>query len=556
MVGRRSDNLDLVRPEASNRWSRSVVSRAVQYALERTNVVLRSRELLIALVAIGATIRILQYVSNRSLWLDESLLALNLLDKSFGGLFGQLEFSQGAPPGFLVAERLVASAFGYSEFALRLLPLLAGLAALIAFVSLARRVLQPVAVPVAVGVFALSNGLVYYSSELKPYSFDVAATVVILLAGVSLAGNPRSRGAAVAFAGALTALAFSFAAVFAAASAVLSLVVSAVRGRTVSRSLVIALAVWLAGTAALVVFVLARLTAVRHAFSLSSTGAVDSPGSTLSLLNVFGTNIATATGFLQSTPWVQLEKLGVAVVAVGAVRLVIRRRLLGSIVLLPLVLSAVAAALHLYPVAERTLLFLVPVVALLLAEGITTLADPSRSRAFALFAVLTVALFIGPVWLAAKGAVQPRKHEEIKPALAYIRDQWRAGDVLYLNYATQYAFLYYMRCSCFSADAPDGRPLWPVAPGDGGVQEFAPAVRPLSASLVIAPKVENVETSVADLDRLRGRRRVWFLYSHVSNDTERQVITDGILGRLDSMGRRVLEYSEVGAHAYLYSLDR
>jgi hypothetical protein len=527
----------------------------MQYALERTNVVLRSRELLIALVAIGATIRILQYASNRSLWLDESLLALNLLDKSFGGFFGQLEFGQGAPPGFLVAERLVASAFGYSEFALRLLPLLAGLAALIAFVSLARRVLQPVAVPVAVGVFALSNGLVYYSSELKPYSFDVAATVVILLAGVSLADNPRSRGAAVAFAAALTALAFSFAAVFAAASAVLSLVVSGFRERRVSRSFVAALVVWLAGTAALVVFVLTRLTAVRHAFSLSSTGAVGSPGSTLSLLNVFGTNIAAATGFLQSTPWVQLEKVGVAVVAVGAVRLVIRRRLLGSIVLLPLVLSAFAAALHLYPVAERTVLFLVPVIALLLAEGITP-ADPSRSRAFALFAVLTVALFIGPAWLAAKGAVHPRKHEEIKPALAYIRDQWRAGDVLYLNYASQYAFLYYMRCNCFSADAPDGRPLWPVAPGDGGVQEFAPAVRPLSASLIIAPKVENVETSVADLDRLRGRRRVWFLYSHVSNDAERQVITNDVLGRLDSMGRRVLEYSQVGAHAYLYSLDR
>jgi uncharacterized membrane protein len=555
MVERRNENLDVVRPEASNRVSPSVASGAVQYALERTNVVLRSRELLIALVAVGATIRVLQYASNRSLWLDESLLALNLFDKSLGGLFGQLEFSQGAPPGFLVAERLVASAFGFSEFALRLLPLLAGLAALVAFVSLARRVLRPVAVPVAVGVFALSNGLVYYSSELKPYSFDVTATVVIMLAGVSLAGNPRSRGTAVAFAGALTALAFSFAAVFAAASAVLSLVVSAVRGRTVSRSFVTALAIWLVGTAALVVFVLARLTAVRHAFSLSSTGAVGSPGSTLSLLNVFATNIAAATGFLQSTPCVQLEKVGLAVVVVGGVRLVIRRRLLGSIVLLPLVLSAVAAALHLYPVAERTVLFLEPVVALLLAEGITP-AEPGRLRAFGLFAVLTVALFIGPTWLAAKGAVHPRKHEEIRPVLAYIRDQWRAGDVLYLNYATQYAFLYYMRCKCFSADAPDGRPLWPVARAPGGVQEFAPAVRPLSASLVVAPKVENAETSLAALDRLRGRRRVWFLYSHVSNDADRQAITNDILGRLDSMGHRVLEYSHVGAHAYLYSLER
>ena len=71
-------------------------------------------------------LRLGRYVSDRSLWLDESLLALNLTTRSYRGLLETLDFNQGAPIGFLWAERLVLGALGDSELSLRLFPLSLG----------------------------------------------------------------------------------------------------------------------------------------------------------------------------------------------------------------------------------------------------------------------------------------------------------------------------------------------------------------------------------------------------------------------------------------------
>jgi hypothetical protein len=550
----RREGVGLEAGEASSHVRVDADAVATETAFERINNVLLSRHLVVALVAVGAIVRIVQYAADRSLWFDESLLALNLLEKSFGGLFGTLEFGQGAAPVFLVAERLAATAFGYSEDSLRLIPLLAGLIGLVAFVPLARRLLTPVAVPIAVAFFALSEGLVYYASELKPYSLDVAVTVIILLAGVVLLDNPRSRRAATLFVvGVLLSFGFSFASVFAAASAALTLAVVTIRSRSASRPLAAALILWVVATAALIGFVATRLTAVRHAFELSSSGAVGSARSTFDLLNSFGSNLAAATGFLESSPWAQLEKVAAVVVVAGAVRLVLRQRLVGAMALLPLVLAIGAAVFRLYPVTQRTTLFLVPIVALLLAEGIAWVGTRDLRR-LTVFAVITCALLAGPVSLAARGLADPRKHEEIKPVLAYVRDHWRPGDTLYLHYGAQYAFLYYERCGCLSLDGPGGRRLWPVAAEPGG-GEFAPALRPLTRSLLVGPAPDApAGRYVADLRRLRGRHRVWFLYSHVNSSDDEQTITHGVLPGLDRLGRRVDEVSRVGAHAYLYVL--
>ena len=47
--------------------------------------------------------------------------------------------------------------------------------------SLGRRYLLPAAVPITVGLFALDDWLIYYSTELKQYSSDILLTQVALL---------------------------------------------------------------------------------------------------------------------------------------------------------------------------------------------------------------------------------------------------------------------------------------------------------------------------------------------------------------------------------------
>src|SRR5436309_4524126 len=66
------------------------------------------------LVGLGCALRILQYAANRSLAIDESYLALNLIEKSPQQLLHALDFNQAAPLGFLEAQKLAVTAFGRS----------------------------------------------------------------------------------------------------------------------------------------------------------------------------------------------------------------------------------------------------------------------------------------------------------------------------------------------------------------------------------------------------------------------------------------------------------
>jgi len=79
----------------------------------------------------GFILRTMQYSFNRSLWLDESILALNIVNRTFYGLTKPLEYNQGAPLLFLFAQKLVISVFGNSDYALRAFPYFASIISLV-----------------------------------------------------------------------------------------------------------------------------------------------------------------------------------------------------------------------------------------------------------------------------------------------------------------------------------------------------------------------------------------------------------------------------------------
>src|SRR5258707_1345114 len=93
-------------------------------------------------ITLGALLRLVLYLRNRSLWYDEALLALNILHRPFAGLFATLDYHQSAPIGFLVLEKLATKIGGGSEFVLRFTPLVFGIGALFLFSQVARECLS------------------------------------------------------------------------------------------------------------------------------------------------------------------------------------------------------------------------------------------------------------------------------------------------------------------------------------------------------------------------------------------------------------------------------
>lgn len=82
---------------------------------------------------------------------------MNILHLTPAQLLKPLQNYQVAPVGFLLLEKLSVHHLGTSETALRLLPLLCGVASLFLFLGVARRFLPAATIPVAVGLFAICD---------------------------------------------------------------------------------------------------------------------------------------------------------------------------------------------------------------------------------------------------------------------------------------------------------------------------------------------------------------------------------------------------------------
>src|SRR5262245_57188911 len=65
-----------------------------------------------AIMLAGAGLRIVRFLQERSLWLDEASLAMSIVRRPFSGLVGTLDHEQGAPIGFLMAMKLGTRVLG------------------------------------------------------------------------------------------------------------------------------------------------------------------------------------------------------------------------------------------------------------------------------------------------------------------------------------------------------------------------------------------------------------------------------------------------------------
>ncbi len=126
-----------------------------------------------AMIALGAVVlEIHEWTGGRTLWLDEEMIAINVRDRSFVDLAGPLWLGQTAPFGWLAAQRAAVLALGTSEQALRVVPLLFGIATVAASVWVGRRWMRPLAAAVLVLLCAVGQFLSYYRFEVKHYSAD------------------------------------------------------------------------------------------------------------------------------------------------------------------------------------------------------------------------------------------------------------------------------------------------------------------------------------------------------------------------------------------------
>lgn len=150
--------------------------------------------LLLCGVALGILLRVWRFALNWPLWWNEAFVVVNLAYRDYAGLLQPLAYRQVCPFGFLWIEKWVASVLGYSEWSLRLVPLLASLFGLVVFASAARRVLSERGAFAAVALLAVAYHPLRLGSEIKPYAIDLLAAALGLELATRWLLNPARRG--------------------------------------------------------------------------------------------------------------------------------------------------------------------------------------------------------------------------------------------------------------------------------------------------------------------------------------------------------------------------
>jgi len=495
----------------------------------------------LGILGLGLTLRIAQYSTNRSLWYDEAMLALNITGRSFIELMKPLSYNQGAPLGFLFIEKLAVQALGNHEFILRLFPLVAGIVSLLVMYKVANNLLGTAGMLVATGLFAVSGPLVYYTSETKQYSGDaLAALLLLLIACECLEIEPHPRHYVALILGGVACMWISHPAVFVLVGIGLRLACNQLlrpdRRRLFWLGLVFL--VWLINFGLLYYVSLRHLAANalqihywRWYGAFMPTSPLRAPTWVLKAFVLMFHNPVGLLGRLATS-------VGLAVFVVGCLSLMFRTWQLAVILLVPFLIVLLASGLEKYPFSGRLLLFLVPATLLLIGEGIDRIHSLSlkisSQAALSNCLVLAAFLFYRPTILAAQMLWHPTMGEHIKPILSYVKKHKRDTDFVYVYYGAEPAFSYYAQSYHFEQ------------------KDYYVGIKAR----------EEPNKYFEDLHKLIVYSRVWFVFSHICEPSSAGAFPPCVvreepylLQQLDSLGKKTDQFQCAGASAYLYSFN-
>lgn len=510
------------------------------------------------LILAGVILRIRQYLTGRSLWADEAMLALNIVNRGFAGMFQPLDYDQGAPIGFLLVEKLFNSILGEHELALRLFPLLIGLISLGLFYLLLKRITSGPGLLIALALFAFNPRLIYYSSEVKQYIVDVVVTILLLLiAAPVLSGSPRKKDYAWLTIAGLIALWFSHPVLFVLAGIGLALVIIAIQRHDYpSLRLVIGMGVlWLLEIVFLYFLVLRNLS--QNTYMKEYWQGAFLPMPPWSDPGWFSRSLNENIGIQFGIPYAIylvffLMLVGWTLISLRAPRAPaqapgLRERraepevealgeqfslnqgyaiAFASIVFVTLI----ASALQLYPVFERMILFLVPIGLILIGKAVEAIdlrLQRYRLPATLLLSLLAVYLLCGPALTSLQNFITPKYFEHIRPTMQFLRDSWKEGDAMFVSYGALPAFQFYA-------------PFYEL--------ESTPY------ALGRREDYQNPQAILNQLAPYQGQPRMWILFSHVYEKgyfNEREFI----LNYLDQVGEKKREFRVPGTSVFLYLYD-
>ena len=525
--------------------------------------------LLIALVGVGIFLRVFHFLDNRSLWIDEIYLGTSLIKMNFSELLAPyLDYEQKAPVGFLWLVRACVLLFGKNEMALRLVPLVSGIASLFLFLPVARYFLKPMGVVVALGILALAPPLVYHAVEIKQYGVELFAAILVLYLYTRY--HKRSDYASLLLWGISGAIIlwFSYTSIFLLAGMAGGIGLYYLLKKdwpALFRSLIPSV-LWLVSFA-----INYFLFTYKHAGSewlliwfRTYDGFMPFPPTSAADLGWFVQKLFSTLHYPLGVSWYSLHfeynallrillrmaLLPILFLAFGLYGFFKYDKKVFLVLLLPVGLHLLASGLEMYPFFDRLTVYLAPLLILIIARGCEQVVGllPVRQRFWRY--VLPALLLVGPLFNSLRQVINPALFGDYKKsyqreALLYINERYKPGDTVYVYWNNFPAYNFYKNAYGLKFDAILGKDVRAVS---GSYEEYFNNLRP-------------------DFEALAGKKRVWVIYNKFAmnkiGDIEGQPAwyyndklktVEMIQARFDAMGKKLESYETTDMQVSLYDM--
>ncbi len=442
-------------------------------------------------VALGVLLRLVIWGQARSVYLDEVALLRNFVERDYAALWHPLAYAQYAPPLFSTVVKASLAVFGTSEWAIRLVPVLASCVMLGLYARLALRWLPRWWAPLAVATVATSSLYLDFATVCKQYSTDSLLAVGLLVLASHQVRQPTLRPwVAVAWAiGGALAIWTSMPAVFILAGVGLAFAWAYRRqlpGPPLGWLLVLA-GVW--GLSFLAYFKLLLQAGAQSPYlqQFHQDAFLAVPPRSAADWNRLGAQLGGLAdkGFGKTSLAMALAGLGFLA---GTVQLLRRPGARSWLLLGPLLTCLAASAWHYYSLLPRLMVFWLPLALLVVLYGLSELAKQARWAQVGL--PLLVFLVLGNQQRLRFLAVPfQADYVDMSGALTYVAAHQQPDEWLFFYHNEQQLAHYYLHL------APKPLPLHHVV-----VQAFRPT-----------PQDDSVQQDLLTL-AAQGKHRIWLTY--------------------------------------------
>ena len=400
--------------------------------------------LAIAVILFGVVIRIVVWLQNRNLIIDEANIARNLYERDFGALTKPLSYEQYAPIFFLWVEKLTTILFGFSEYALKSYPLVCSFGVLIMLMLVLKEYVQLRIIWYPLMLFAGGFFFIRYSTEVKQYMSDALVVLLVIYAALKISITETETKKFVLnwlLIGAL-AIISAMPSVFALAGVGGYYFWQCRESKKYSKIVPFALVagIWIVEFG---LYYILLLRDQAHSQYLQNYHANFFLVATPTTAREFEHNWYVITELISlSSGYHAMAKLfNYSLLGLGSILLIYKNTRKGLLVVLPIFFTLVASAVNEFSLIPRVALFMMPLFLVVIAYAIDVLM--SLRPAFLKYVLGGLALLFGLMHVERKLLRQPFYNEEITRAMQLMKDNSVRGEQVNISHGSVPAFTYY-----------------------------------------------------------------------------------------------------------------